>query len=245
MRKRTAAHTQLTLDDARKPTGRGGWRPNAGRPRSRDGVAHDVRADVKDRHPQHVTVHVVDGLPSLRDRRLLDDVHLSIAEAQRPHFSIVHFSVMTNHIHLLLETDDKAALSRGIGTFESQLARRINKHFGTTGNVFDDRYHTRSLTTPHEVRNALRYVLNNERHHAYERGTAHPPNWFDPYSSAAWFDGWDRALPRDEPWKRWILERPAPTAEPRTWLLAKGWKLHGLLALDDTPGVPRRRRSQK
>ena len=31
---------QLTLDSARRPTGRGGWRPGAGRPRGRTRVAH-------------------------------------------------------------------------------------------------------------------------------------------------------------------------------------------------------------
>jgi hypothetical protein len=61
------------------------------------------------------------------------------------------------------------------------------------------------------------HVLNNAQHHGYAIDA------FDPYSSAAWFDGW--ATPPPAP------ERSDPCAPPRTWLLAVGWKRRGLLAL--------------
>src|SRR5690349_22709536 len=72
-------HVQLTLDDARKPTGRGGWRPRAGRPRGRRNVTHDRRHSVAERIPQHVTMRVAADLPSLRHPRFVGAVRESIA----------------------------------------------------------------------------------------------------------------------------------------------------------------------
>ncbi len=89
----------------------------------------------------------------------------------REDFRVVHFNVLGNHLHLMV-----------------RLARRINKHLGRTGALFRERYHARALRTPREVRNAIRYVLLNGRHHAAERGQLLAPTWIDPYSSALWFD---------------------------------------------------------
>lgn len=62
-------------------------------------------------------------------------------------------------------------------------------------------------------------------------------DWIDPCSSAAWFDGWERPVEADTPWKRELLEMPAPTVKPRTWLLNVGWRRLGLLRFDEMPGA--------
>jgi hypothetical protein len=50
-----------------------------------------------------------------------------------------------------------------------------------------DRYHSRLLPTPKEVRNALRYVLLNARRHAAKaRVTPVTAVRLDPASSARW-----------------------------------------------------------
>ena len=36
--------------------------------------------------------------------------------------------------------------------------------------------------------------------------------------------------------KRELLALDAPTAKPSVWLLAEGWKRHGLLRFDERPG---------
>jgi len=50
------------------------------------------------------------------------------------------------------------------------------------GKLFAHRYHSRYLKTPREVRNVLRYVLLNRKHHAAEKKFS--KSWIDPYSSA-------------------------------------------------------------
>jgi putative transposase len=227
-------HIQLSIEDA-MPKGHGGKRAGAGKPKGRN-VSHVQREEFPPRIPQHVTLRVVSGLPSLRQEALVGLIRGQIALAQREEFRIVQFVVEANHLHLICEADGRDALGRGAQQLESRLARRINRALGREGELFDDRYFSRSLWTPREVRNALCYVLNNERHHADERSVVIDARWFDPFSSAVWFDGWAEPLPTHERWMRTLMKLPPPVLAPRTWLLAVGWRRHGLLRVDEVPG---------
>ena len=231
--KKRAKSAQLTFDDARKPTGRGGWRPGAGRKKGRRTTSHDARPELKARFPVHVTMRIVAGVQSLRRDKLAKVVLLAIASSHKDKFRVVEFSVQGNHLHAIVEAANAGALSRGVGGMETRIAKRLNKVLGRRGRLFADRYHARILMTPREVRNAIRYVLLNARHHAPEGGVLFGETWFDPFSSCAWFDGWRRPLPLDAPWKRTLAQQPRPTAPPTVWLLTVGWKRHGLIALDE------------
>lgn len=225
-------HIQLTLDEARRPVGHGGWRPGAGRPRTRKGVSHDTRKRISPNHPQHVTFRLVDGLPSVRKRKLVAALRQCIAKAHRESFRVIEFSIEANHMHFIIEASDNKKRARGIQGLKNRLARCVNRYLERTGKVFADRYHTRALKTPREVRLALRYVLNNARHHGIDLGR----DWIDPCSSAAWFDGWKQPIQPDTWWKRELLAESSPVARPTVWLLRVGWRRHGAIAFDDVPG---------
>jgi hypothetical protein len=107
--------------------------------------------------------------------------------------------------------------------------------------VFDDRYHVRVLKTPREVRNALRYVLLNHRHHIPEDPSWDmDPDWIDPCSSAYWFEGWRNPIVIRERWQHQLLTSSPPTRPAETWLLSVGWRRWGLLAFDEMPQRKRR-----
>lgn len=88
-----------------------------------------------------------------------------------------------------------------------------------------------------DLGNRVRYVLLNARHHAAERGEKLARYWVDPYSSAPWFDGWRDRIKSDAPWLVRLRKMQRPTAVARTWLLATGWRRHGLLAFDEVPSA--------
>jgi hypothetical protein len=238
-------HVQLTLDQARRPDpGHGGWRPGAGRKHGRKDVAHTAREAVDARFPQHITLRVVPGV-SLRKEWLLPTIHGAIRDSQREGFRVVEFNDLGNHFHFVVEAADAEALASGMNGLEVRLARRLNRKLKRRGKLFVGRYHARPLRTPTEVRNALRYVLLNARHHAADRGETLSPDWFDPFSSAPWFKGWSRPLAGTHWLQDEIRSRQSPTAPAKTWLLADGWQLNGPLALDDVPvGRPRRTMTQ-
>ncbi len=236
---------QLELDVARPCTGWGGWRPGAGRPRTSTRVAHTTRPRLPARIPHHVTIRVQPGLASLRRGRTARIVRNAIrAGGNRVDFRVVEFNVLSNHIHLVVEATGAMSLARGMQGLEVRFARRINRALGRRGKLFPDRYHARALKTPREVRAALRYVLNNARHHAAARGERLSPYWVDPCSSGPWFDGWAREIRNREPWMTELRAQPPPNARATVWLLRVGWRRHGLLQFDEVPAGAGRGRAE-
>jgi REP element-mobilizing transposase RayT len=211
---------------------RGGRRKGAGRKRvaPRPTVAHVRRPVCSPAHPVQVTLRVGAGVPSLRERapwavvvRVMRAVRASVAG-----FRVIHYSVMTNHLHLVVEADAPEYFATGMRALTTRLALRLNRLFGRTGRLVEHRFHTRELTTPREVRESLKYVLCNARKHALRYGPALPAGWIDPRSSAAVFDGWIAVPARHH--------GDYGTSPAKTWLLRVGWRRWGPIGVDDVPG---------
>jgi REP element-mobilizing transposase RayT len=222
----------------RRPrTFRRGRRP--GRPRVKGSrLAHARRPQLSGTHPVHVTWPVRAGLPSLRWPKAMAAIRAAfVAGKVRGGFRLVHFSVQHNHVHMLCEADSAKALSRGLQGLAVRFARGLNRALDRRGSVLSDRYHSRVLSTPREVRWGLGYVLCNARKHNAQLLTpAHlPRRWLDSCSSAPLFDGWKGHARARPP------RRGDPVAAPLTWLLREGWargsgKHAGLLPTDHLPG---------
>ena len=170
------------------------------------------------------------GMPSLRSQIVAAAFRMALRRASREGVRIVHYSLQSDHIHLIVEAPDKKRLSGSICGLASGFARRVNGIRGTRGRIFADRYHRRDLKSPREVRNALVYVIQNGRKH---RVAAR----LDSFSSAAFFDGWSSAANVDLLRLRAALppDEPPPVAAPRFWLLTVGWKRHGLVSPHERP----------
>jgi putative transposase len=224
---------QLDLKSARKPSGHGGWRPGAGRKRRRGTVSHQTRARFTARFPQHVTMRLgADTPPIAREWLMKRVVRPCIALCEKPWFRVVEFNVLSNHVHLICEADDAMTLARGVQGLSIRLARRLNTALKRKGKFFGARYHAVALRSPAQVRNTLRYVLLNRKHHAAtQRFFA---GWIDPFSSGAWFRGWDAPI-RVNVATNELLGLESPTRPPRTWLLRVGWRRAGPLSYDDRP----------
>jgi len=195
----------------------GGRREGAGRkPKNgvRAGVSHARRPAQTPQVPVHVTFRLVDGLPKLRNRRGYQLVQRAMLFANRlEEVRVCHMSIQQNHLHLILEADDERALSRAMKRFAVSFAKNLNRVLGRSGTVFADRYHTETLETPTQVRNAIAYVLGNWRKH-----------------------GEDRDLGQDLPFPE---DGPLPIRFPKSWLLRDGWKRHGLISPWHRPGQRR------
>ena len=117
-------HVQQSLDlRAREPgkrDARGGKRKGAGRPPkgARSAERHKKRPKVDPRHPLHVTLRVVRGVGSLRKRDLFQAIgYATVAVAKHDQFRIIHLSIQTNHVHLLVGAAGKAWLRKGMQSF--------------------------------------------------------------------------------------------------------------------------------
>ena len=172
--------------------------------------------------PVHVTVHLVRGLPTLRSLRAARALKVAfLGGRERGDFRLVHFSVMSNHLHFIVEADDSRALSRGMQGLLVRIARHLNSALNRRGRVFADRFHSRVLGSTLDVKNTLLYVLNNARRHGIAITSV-----VDAYSSAAWFHRWRDLEPST---------RRAPVAAPRSWQLVHACFGHGRLDRFATP----------
>jgi len=228
--------------------GWGGWRRGAGRPKiqgRRVAVPHRARPTVRSRYPLHVVSRFVRDLRSMRtDTRAAIIRKAFVAGCKRDGFRIIDWSIQKDHLHLVVEARDKQSLARGMQGLGVRLARGLNAFLGRTGSVFAERYSARELHSPRDVRNTRAYVMNNARRHHAQRGLEWEDGTVDPYSSWAWFDGW-RDCPRElvelVEEVRAGPEAERPVAEAHTWLLREGWRRHGLVRVDEVPGLRRSR----
>jgi len=189
---------QLSLKIPQK----GGKRKGAGRKRqgARARVSHKKRPRFDKAATVLVTLRVVATAWNLRSQRCFGLIEDCIAGArERFGLRVIEFSVLGNHLHLLVEADTDLALSRGMQGLCVRIARALNRLMKRRGRVFDDHYHARLLHSPTQLVNAIAYVLGNHEHHfGGSRGV-------DRYSSLA-------------------TDRARVLVEPRTWLARTGWR---------------------
>jgi len=88
----------------------------------------------------------------------------------RQMFRTIEYSVQSNHVHLVVEAADQRELSRGMQGFGIRLAKNLNLRLERRGRVLSDRYHARTLRTPTQTLNALRYVRQNTHLHRWREG---------------------------------------------------------------------------
>jgi REP element-mobilizing transposase RayT len=152
----------------------------------------------------HAVLRVRDDVTNLRGPVFSTLLFCFRAMKRRAGFRLVHFSVQSNHIHLIVEASDERALSRAMQSLAIRIARNLNQVLTRRGRVFDDHYFSEQLKGPRQVRHTLRYVFRNFEHHTGRKGP-------DGRASEMYLQ---------------VREVPphAPVALPRTWLLTVGWR---------------------
>lgn len=189
-------------------------------------VPHRRRPELCLGQGAHVTIRIREGLPGMRCREALELVRSCMTSARERHgMRIVAWSLMSNHVHLIVEAEGREALARGMQGLKVRLARGLNRLWQRQGSVFAERYHAEVLRTARQVRHAFCYVLHNAKRHGCAVSDGE-----DPFSSGPWFDGW---VPSSG------VRRPegisAPCVPGRTRLLAVAWRRWGLLYPGETP----------
>jgi putative transposase len=201
-------------------------------------MPHTRRPEHEARHPAHVTLKARSR--SLRSQFVFPTVRGSILDSKKrwgERFRIVHFSVQTDHIHLIVEADERGILVEAVRGLAISIARRVNRLLSRKGRFWQDRWHGRDLLTPRAVRRAIVYVLGNGRKHGVHSGPG-----IDMFSSAPYFEGFEescgvaiavcapRLIPRS-------LHPPnlSPVSVAETWLLRVAWRGFGLISISESP----------
>lgn len=205
----------------KKATGRGGWRPGAGRkPKGeKAGVSHDRRSTLAARFPLHIVLETLRELPSLQGKAERAALLRAFAAGCRHHiieelesFRLCHFAIHPHALHLVVEAADHMCLSRGMQGLLIRVARAVNKVWQRGGKLFADRYAAQPLHDEARVREVLAQLFG------LADGAAKPPRQdlaraVALYTSAPWL-----GEPRDAP-APGASGPPVPVAAPRTSLL--------------------------
>ncbi|WP_408097836.1 transposase [Peredibacter sp. HCB2-198] len=149
---------QLNVYKANK----GGRRPGSGRKRVHSkGVAHRVRERVMRRTPLHINFKY---RTLIRNKFCLRLLKRAILNARAHGLRVMHFSLQSNHVHLIIEAANNQVLTKGMRSLTVTFAKGLNK-----GRVQIERYHLHVLRGLRETKNAIQYVLFNQ--HKHEKGT--------------------------------------------------------------------------
>ena len=194
---------------------RGGKRRGAGRKkRLENEPKHTARRLVNARTPQHLTIRMAQGLPSLRSPKFSRVFTSAIVRARAFGLHIREFAIESNHLHLIAETDFSESLAKGMASLCARITWWMRKF--RKGRIFAGRFHSQALGSPRQVKNALRYVLFN---HAKHLGVK---PFVDVYSSASSFERLYELEPTFRSKKRMTLLRFC-LGKPTSWLLSVGW----------------------
>ncbi|MCC6805996.1 MAG: hypothetical protein IT381_01120 [Deltaproteobacteria bacterium] len=136
-------------------------------------------------------------MPNLRSRKryaAVRNAFVKFCAQEATGFRLVHFAVLSNHLHFVVEADSSRALSMGMQKLLHSISRRLNALsvreqggrqiaprvasseassgeggyralVGWIGRVFSDRYFAHHLKTPTEMEHAVRYVRDNAKKH--------------------------------------------------------------------------------
>lgn len=155
---------------------RGGRRPGSGRKRLHSkGVSHRVREKVTHRTPVHINFKYKTLIKNKLSLKLLKR---AIMNARSHGLKVIHFSLQSNHVHLIIESENNDLLTRGMRSLTVTFAKGLRR-----GKVQLERYHLHVLRSISETKNAVHYVLFNKQKH--EKGTY---SKIDEYSSLLMLD---------------------------------------------------------
>lgn len=143
--------------------------------------------------------------------------------AKKHQLHVLHFSLQSNHVHLILECVNNKALANGMKSLAGGFGRAIRKCGGGEGPVFKGRYHLQLIKKPKQMKSGLAYVLLNQSKHE------ELVPYSDRFSSSAHFHQWKKLLGKDtgpllpsRQKHRRLL--PNYLSSPRSWLAQEGWQ---------------------
>jgi REP element-mobilizing transposase RayT len=90
-------------------------------------VPHRRRVPLDPRHPVLVTARLLPGLPNLRTKACYSVLAGALASGcDRFGMRLVEFSIQRDHVHFIVEADDRPSLSRGLQGLFVRIAKRLN-----------------------------------------------------------------------------------------------------------------------
>ena len=85
--------------------------------------------------------------------------------------------VMPDHLHWLMQLNDRWPLSRVVKTIKARSALTINRHLGRHGSLWQRAYHDRAARKGEDIRQIARYIVANPLRAGLVRDIGDYPHW--------------------------------------------------------------------
>ena len=140
-------------------------------------LLHGAR-DVSPSRPMHVTKHARADVANLRCQEVLDYFGVLVGEARGRGLHTVAWVIQDEHLHWFVRPTSRAALADATRYVFARLAKFVNRLFGRSGKVFEERYYSECCRTARHCFQVLGYILKN----AITRGHRVPDSGIDRYT---------------------------------------------------------------
>jgi putative transposase len=123
-------------------------------------VSNNVRIELPGAH-YHVTGNALEGMSLFRDEVDRETLLALLAkELLRSSWTLLSYSLMTTHYHLLLRLNE-TTLSSGFQHLHSAYARGYNRRHARRGVVWQRRFHAELIDSDSHLFETIRYVALN------------------------------------------------------------------------------------
>ena len=126
----------------------------------------------------HITKRVRTGVPRLRRQEVLDCFRELVEEARKRGVHTFAWVIQDDHIHWYARPESKEALADATRYVFGRFAKYVNRLFGRTGKVFEERYYSEISRSVKQAFVTLNYVLKN----VVARGYRVPADRIDHYT---------------------------------------------------------------
>ena len=189
-------------------------------------IAHIPRPDLNSKTPAHINIKVRKDIPNLRRKSIYKMLKIGVKKARIKGLKVIHFALVSNHLHLIIEADGNKELAQGMRSFLISFAMNINNSLKRRGSLFVDRYNMEVIKVPRRMHYLLSYVFKNNSKHQKRKFVT------DPYSSVITFNEQEVLFGKKVPspfdpetkkkLKRFLGSFLSP---PESWLATTGWKI--------------------
>jgi len=123
-------------------------------------MSNSIRIEVVGAY-YHVNANALDGMPLFRDEVDRSTFLALLAkERARSSWTLLEYTLMTTHYHLLLKLNE-ISLSSGFQHLHSAYARGYNRRHGRRGVVWQKRFHDELIDSEPHLMEVVRYIALN------------------------------------------------------------------------------------
>jgi putative transposase len=146
----------------------------------------------KGRHSLHHQIYCITAVTRDRSPLFTDftTARLLIRELRRLHeagdVNSIAWVIMPDHLHWLLQLNDRLPLSGVIKAVKARSALTINRHLNQDGSLWQRHYHDRAIRQHEDIRQISRYIVANPLRAGLVQNIGDYNHW-----DCVWLDGAD------------------------------------------------------